>query len=143
METQSKKVVLVGGCFDILHYGHVEFLRQARELGSSLTILLETDSRIKLLKGYSRPFHTQIVRKKMLEALRYVDTVILLPEDMTHEKYAQVVSDIHPSIIAITTGDPILERKYELAKSVGATLITIPHINAPSTTDIATMLGLE
>ncbi len=143
MDVQVKKIILVGGCFDILHYGHVEFLRQARALGDHLIVLLESDSRIKLLKGYSRPFHTQAIRKKMLEAIRYVDTVIVLPEHMTHETYERITGDIHPAIIAVTAGDPILKRKLELATSIGAELITITRTDAPSTTDIATILGLE
>ena len=143
MDTKSKTTVLVGGCFDILHFGHIEFLHKAQELGTYLIVLLEADSRIKDLKGDTRPFHTQLMRKRMLESLRYVDEVISLPDNMTHEKYAHKVKDIHPDIIAITTGDPICERKSELATIVGATLVVIPRFESPTTSQIAHILELE
>ena len=81
-------VVLVGGCFDILHIGHIRFLKAARKQGDSLVVALESDEFIRLQKR-REPFHTQAERAEILAALRSVDTVILLPLLSTDEDYAR------------------------------------------------------
>ena len=64
------KVVLVGGCFDLLHYGHIAFLKEAKKHGDYLIVLLESDENVRRLKGEGRPFHTQKQRKEMLASCR-------------------------------------------------------------------------
>ena len=82
------KVVLVGGCFDVLHFGHIEFLKHAKEQGTFLVVALESDENVKRRKGDLRPIHTQEQRKGMLQALSFVDEVIMLPT-MTHDNEYQ------------------------------------------------------
>ena len=96
------KVVLVGGCFDILHYGHISFLEKAKSLGDCLIVALESDENVKKLKGPGRPIHTQKQRAGMLKELKCVDEVILLPPIPDYER---LVQKIEPDIIAITQGD--------------------------------------
>ena len=62
----SKKVVLVGGCFDVLHYGHIHFLSSAKNHGDQVVVALESDENVKTRKGSTRPIHTQAQRKAML-----------------------------------------------------------------------------
>jgi len=50
-----KKIVLVGGCFDLLHYGHVRFLEEAKKLGNHLVVALESDENVRRVKGEARP----------------------------------------------------------------------------------------
>src|SRR5690242_1743275 len=76
---ENGKTVLVGGCFDILHLGHITFLEKAKKMGDRLVVLLESDQKTKLLKGPKRPVHSQKDRAKVLSALRFVDFVIMLP----------------------------------------------------------------
>jgi len=76
-----KKKVLVGGCFDILHYGHIHFLKNARALGDYLVIALESDKNIKRIKGSFRPIHDQDKRREILESLNFVDEVIILKDE--------------------------------------------------------------
>lgn len=139
----AKRIVLVGGCFDLLHYGHVTFLKKAKELGDWLVVALESDENVRKLKGDSRPIHTQPQRKEMLKALAFVDEVIALPPMKTDEDYAKLVADIQPSVIAITEGDSLLEKKQKHAQSVGAQLVVIPKVPTPSTSLLAKLLGLE
>lgn len=138
-----KKIVLVGGCFDLLHYGHIEFLRQAKTHGDYLIVALESDQNVRRMKGDSRPIHTQIQRKSMLEALTFVDEVLSLPIMTTNREYDELVNKIHPSVIAVTDGDPLVEKKKEQAIAIGATVVEIPKIHTPSTSQLAKLLGLE
>lgn len=138
-----KKIILVGGCFDVLHFGHVRFLEQAKALGSTLVVLLESDEKVRAMKGDKRPIHTQEQRKIMLEALDCVDEVVILPELTTDAYYQTLVDRLKPSVIAVTEGDPILEIKQKQAATIGARLVVIPKIHTPSTSQLAKLLGLE
>jgi len=138
-----KKTVLVGGAFDILHYGHIHFLKKAKALGTYLVVALESDKNIKKLKGKNRPIHNQNKRREMLESLHFVDQVIILANKMKDKDYDKLVKIVNPQIIAVTAGDPIIEKKRKQAEEIGATLIEIPRIKSPSTSDLAKLLKIE
>lgn len=142
-KTKKSKVVLVGGVFDILHYGHIHFLKKAKALGSYLIVALESDINVKRLKGEKRPIHGQYQRREMLESLHFVDKVIILKDEMKDEDYEKLVKIISPQIIAVTKGDPIIEKKQKQAAGIGARLVEIPRIKSPSTSQIAKLLKLE
>lgn len=137
------KKVLVGGCFDLLHFGHISFLKQAKALGDYLVVALESDENARRMKGDNRPIHNQKQRKEMLEALSVVNEVLMLPPMKTNEEYDALVNRIKPAIIAVTEGDPILDKKKNQAEAVGAQLVVIPKIHTPSTSQLAKLLGLE
>lgn len=138
-----KKIVLVGGCFDLFHYGHISFLKQAKTHGTHLVVLLESDEKVRKLKGDSRPIHNQNQRKEMLEALSCVDEVIIMPAITSDQDYINLVARIQPTIIAVTEGDPMVEKKRRQATRFGATLVEIPKIHTLSTSQLAKLLGLE
>jgi D-beta-D-heptose 7-phosphate kinase/D-beta-D-heptose 1-phosphate adenosyltransferase len=69
--------VIVNGTFDIIHPGHLALLNYAKSLGDSLVVAIDTDDRVKELKGPSRPINNQNERKLLLENLRAVDEVYL------------------------------------------------------------------
>jgi FAD synthetase len=135
--------VLVGGCFDLIHIGHIYFLEEAKKLGDKLVVLLESDETIKRLKGEHRPIHTQEERKRMLEAIRFIDEVIPLPPLKTDTEYLERVEKIHPDIIAFTEGDSMQDKKMKQAELVGAQCISIPKIPNRSTTSLAKALEVE
>ena len=137
------KTVLVGGCFDLLHFGHINFLREAKKHGDYLIVALESDENVRRMKGDNRPIHTQVQRKEMLEALTFVDEVRSLPQMKTDDDYNNLVLEIKPAIIAITEGDPILDKKQKQAGSIGAKLIIIPKVHTPSTSQLAKLLNLD
>lgn len=137
------KKVLVGGCFDLLHYGHVAFLTEANKQGNWLVVALESDENVRRMKGNGRPIHSQEHRKAMLEALLCVDEVIPLPLMNSHQEYYDLVTRVQPQIIAITEGDLLESNKREQATKVGAQLVVIPKIPTPSTSQLAKLLGLE
>lgn len=117
---KNKKIVLVGGCFDVLHPAHVIFLKKAKKAGDFLVVLLESDEKIKKLKGKNRPIYSQKERAIMLNALKAVDQVILLPFTEDEKKYDKLIRKINPDIIATTVGDPNLDYKKRAAKLAGA-----------------------
>jgi len=136
-------IVLAGGCFDILHIGHVRFLREAKQLGKTLVILLESDATVQRIKGEQRPYFTQQERAEMLSQLRSVDVVICLPEMHQDQEYIDLVKAIHPTVIAVTEGDSSLPKKEEQAARIGARMGIISHIETHSTSSLAQLLGVD
>lgn len=139
----NNRIVLVGGCFDFIHFGHVSFLRQAKSLGDRLIVALESDENVRLSKGKTRPIHTQKQRREMLESLSFIDEVILLPLMKTDTDYFEMVSRVHPAVIAVTEGDPIIDKKRKQAETIGAQLAVVPKVHTPSTSQLAKLLDLE
>jgi rfaE bifunctional protein nucleotidyltransferase chain/domain len=125
---KQKTTVLVGGCFDVLHLGHITFLEKAKKLGDKLVVLLESDENIKKDKGHNRPINNQENRAKVLMSLKVVDKVIKLPEMKTDEEYVALVKKISPAIIAITDGDRRTLQKEEQARIVGAKLVKVTKL---------------
>ncbi|OGG08602.1 hypothetical protein A2154_00655 [Candidatus Gottesmanbacteria bacterium RBG_16_43_7] len=137
------RVVLVGGCFDVLHYGHISFLKSAKQLGDTLIVALESDANVNKMKGSQRPVHNQMQRRQMLAALSMVDQIIPLPVMNSDSDYRKLVLSIKPHIIATTQGDPMIQKKQQHAASVGAKLKIIPKVRTPSTSQLAKLIGLE
>lgn len=137
-----RPLVLVGGCFDILHLGHVRFLKAAKKHGTVL-VALESDQSLKQYKGIARPIHSQTDRAEVLSSLETVDFITLLPHFSSHQQYFDLVTTIKPNCIAVTEGDPLLANKQKQAGSVGATIITVAAIKTPSTSQLVKLLALE
>jgi len=137
MNKSNKKIVLVGGCFDVLHVGHIIFLEKAKKLGDKLVVLLESDENIKRKKGKNRPINSQKNRSKVLSSLKMVDEVIRLPVMKNDEEYLNLVKKIKPKIIAVSEGDKNIIQKRGQARLVGARLIKVTDlIKQQSTTKI-------
>jgi D-beta-D-heptose 7-phosphate kinase/D-beta-D-heptose 1-phosphate adenosyltransferase len=73
--------IFVNGTFDVLHPGHVALLKHARGLGDNLLVAIDSDRRVRELKGPGRPFFNQLERKQTLESLRWVDRVAIFDTD--------------------------------------------------------------
>ena len=71
------KTVWTNGCFDVLHRGHFELFKYARSLGDFLVVGIDSDEKVKKDKGPSRPFNTMADRKFVLEAIRYINEVVV------------------------------------------------------------------
>jgi len=123
----KNKIILVGGCFDLIHYGHLQFLQKARALGDHLVVALESDEFIRQHK-HREPIHTQTQRAAILRALTMVDEVIELPLLSTYSDYFQLVKRIQPSVIAITEGDPQFSNKQKQASEIGAKVVKVTSV---------------
>lgn len=85
LDHQGKKVVFTNGCFDLLHVGHVRYLREARALGDALVVALNSDASVRSLKGEGRPINSAEDRAEILRALEFVDQVVVFDEPrVTH-----------------------------------------------------------
>jgi len=120
----SGKRVLVGGCFDIIHIGHVRFFQHAHAHGDVLIVALESDEFIRTIK-MKEPFHTQEERAEILSSMKNVDIVVLLPFLKDFIAYENMVKKIQPDKIAVTKYDPQIENKVKHAKSVNAEVISV------------------
>lgn len=128
LKRQNQTIVLVGGCFDILHPGHVVFLQKAKKEADLLVVLLESDEKVKKLKGKNRPVHTQLDRAKVLSALKVVDYVVMMPNMENEKEYDELIYKIKPDIIALTKGysNPTYHKRS--AKFSGAKLKYVTEI---------------
>jgi len=133
----NKSIILVGGCFDILHKGHIEFLHKAGLLADKLLVFLESDGNVKRRKGLFRPIHTQEDRARIIEKIKGVDAVILLPDITEDNDYFELVKRCRPDIIGITAGEENVEIFNQHADAVGARLVEVmPRIKGYSTQEI-------
>jgi rfaE bifunctional protein nucleotidyltransferase chain/domain len=131
-----RPLIFTNGVFDILHRGHASYLSQARELGASLVVGVNSDSSVKMLgKGDDRPINTEADRQALLAALESVDMVVLFAEQTPVKLITQIRPDIY-----VKGGDYEIDTLDEarLVKSWGGKAIAIPFLYERSTT---TLLG--
>ena len=84
---ENNKIIFINGCFDLLHRGHIELFQYAKKLGKYLIVAIDSDSRVKELKGSSRPINNQFDRMFMLLSIKYVDEVKIFSNQNELEKY--------------------------------------------------------
>lgn len=144
LANKGKTKVLVGGCFDILHLGHLRFLKKAKNQGDVLFVALESDQNVQKLKGKDRPINSQKERAKVLAELCPVDYVILLSPLQDDQDYFSLVEKIQPQIIAVTAKDLQIKNKKKQAQKVGAKVkVVTPLLTTNSTTRLAKILEKE
>lgn len=126
-------VVATGGCFDILHAGHVACLDAARRLGDVLVVLLNSDTSVRRLKGPSRPVVPEADRACVLQSLSSVDAVVVFAEDDPRTALGQLRPDIWAKG-GDYGGTPLPETK--LVHSWGGRVVLLPYVDGRSTTAI-------
>jgi D-glycero-beta-D-manno-heptose 1-phosphate adenylyltransferase len=103
LRAEGKRIVLANGCFDLLHVGHVRYLREARREGDVLFVGLNSDRVVARLKGAGRPLMPAEERIEMLEALRDVDHVVVFEDDTADRLVAMIRPDVHAKGTDYTT----------------------------------------
>lgn len=125
-------IVLANGVFDVIHVGHIELLKFASTLGR-VVVAIDSDSRVRSSKGHDRPVNSQDERKRILEALRYVDSVLIFSNE---EELRAIHRDVSPDFLVkgsdwdeeyIRKNDGVLEKTK---------IIIFDRINEYSTTKI-------
>lgn len=125
------RIVLTNGCFDLLHPGHVRYLRAARQLGDLLVVAVNSDASVRRLKGPSRPLVPEADRCEVLAALEMVDYVVVFDEDTPAELIAALVPDV-----LVKGGDWVPDRIVgaDVVRAHGGVVRSLPFARGYSTT---------
>jgi rfaE bifunctional protein nucleotidyltransferase chain/domain len=133
--SHGHKAVLTNGCFDLLHAGHIYFLKEARRAGDALFVALNSDASVRALKGPSRPFQSERERAYALSALACVDVVFIFNEPRLSEEIRALRPDIY-----VKAGDYSLETldagERAALHEAGAEIRFLPFLPGFSTTGL-------
>jgi rfaE bifunctional protein nucleotidyltransferase chain/domain len=128
LRAHGRRIVFTNGCFDIIHVGHIRYLREAKSLGALLVVGLNSDSSVAKLKP-GRPVNSESFRAEVLAALEMVDYVTLFTEDTPYE----LIRALKPDVL-VKGGD------WRKENIVGADLVaevhSLPFVEGMSTTGI-------
>ncbi len=133
LRKKGKKIAFTNGCFDILHIGHVRYLREAKKTADILVLALNSDSSVKKIKGEKRPLVPQEDRAEIMAALEFIDFVTIFDETTPLE----LINLLKPDVL-IKGGDWAEDKVVgrDEIKKWGGKLTLIPEINGKSTTSI-------
>ena len=137
LKLHDRKIVFTNGCFDVLHYGHVRYLLEARKLGDLLVVGLNNDDSVRRLKGSTRPVNGENERAFVLAALSCVDYVSLFEEDTPEELIKIVCPDV-----LVKGGDYTIDNIVgaDFVQRNGGVVTTIPFVEGFSSTRIIEQL---
>jgi len=134
-------VVTVNGCFDVLHAGHIKFLKSAKMYGDYLIVLINSDASVTRLKGPGRPINNIRDRVEMLRALACVNEVVVFNEDTPINALNAIQPAVH-----VKGGSYIKEKVEEekkLVESWGGKIVFTPMREGYSSTDVIKKAGLK
>lgn len=133
LKRSGKTVVFTNGCFDLMHPGHVRYLKKARKLGDALIVALNSDRAVQELKGKSRPILFEQERAEVMAALGCVDYVLIFDDISPRETIAALLPDI-----LVKGGDWSLDQIIgrEEVEAAGGKVLSLPFVEGSSTTEI-------
>lgn len=134
------RVVVAGGCFDVLHAGHVRLLEAARGLGDALIVLINSDRGIRALKGPGRPLNSEGDRARVLASLRWVDAVATFDEPTPVEALRRLRPEV------FVKGGEYRERplpEQPVLRGWGGEVVLLPHLEGRSTTRLIKEMALH
>jgi rfaE bifunctional protein nucleotidyltransferase chain/domain len=137
VRARNGTVVATGGCFDLLHAGHIRTLDAARSMGDCLIVCLNSDDSVRALKGPSRPLNRQDDRAEVLGALGCVDHVVVFDGPDPREVLAELRPDVW-----VKGGDYTPESlpETELVRGWGGAVVVVPYHDGRSTTRLAQLM---
>lgn len=133
LRATGNRIVFTNGCFDILHKGHVEYLRQAKHYGDILIVGINSDTSVRKIKGGGRPVMPLESRLAVVDALKFVDIVVPFDEHTPVELIKLIKPDIH-----VKGGDYQEDELPEtpIVKQLGGKVVIVPLVEGYSTTSI-------
>ncbi len=133
LRAEGRIVVFTNGVFDLLHVGHVRYLAQARALGDVLIVAINSDARVRELKGDGRPIITDLERAEVLAALRSVSYVTIFDDISPRSLIISVLPDV-----LVKGGDYSLDEIHgrDEVEAAGGRVVSLPFIEGASTTGI-------
>lgn len=137
VKLHRQKIVFTNGCFDVLHFGHVHYLMEAKALGDILVVGLNSDDSVRRLKGPSRPINGEKERAFVLAALSCIDYVIVFEEDTPKE----LIETVRPDVL-VKGSDYALDQIVgaDFVTRNGGTVTTLPFVEGFSSTRIIEQL---
>ena len=144
LKKKGKKIVLVSGCYDLVHLGHVRFLSDSKRKGEILIVSIGSDKNIKIIKGPERPIMNEAYRASMIASLLPVDFAVIdeepitLPDRLNFEK---LVSIIKPHYVAVNNTDHSIQAKQILLKKY-CTKLRIIDVESTSITSSTKILSI-
>ncbi|MBI4417998.1 MAG: D-glycero-beta-D-manno-heptose 1-phosphate adenylyltransferase [Ignavibacteriales bacterium] len=133
LRQEGRRVVFTNGCFDILHRGHVDYLRKAKGMGDVLIVGLNTDSSVRRLKGADRPIVDEDDRAEVLASLASVDYVCVFNEDTPQKLIEVLVPDVLVKGADWAVSDVVGK---DVVEAAGGTVRTIEFLPNRSTSGI-------
>ncbi len=139
-ELHRKKIVFTNGCFDVLHFGHVHYLLEAKKLGDILVVGLNSDNSVRRLKGPARPINGENERAFVLAALSFVDYITVFEEDTP----LNLIKIVQPEVL-VKGGDYALDQIVgaDFVSQNGGIVTTIPFVEGYSSSRIIEQLKTE
>lgn len=134
LRQKGKRIVFTNGCFDIIHIGHISYLKEAKNFGDVLIVGLNSDESVRMIKGDKRPLMPQEERAEILASLEMVDFVVLFDEPVPDELIKIVKPDFHIKGGDYSSPDELPEAK--LVRSLGGKVVIARGIEGKSTTNI-------
>src|SRR5918998_2133558 len=133
LRREGRRLVFTNGVFDLLHVGHVRYLREARALGDALIVAINSDRAARELKGASRPLMTESERAEVLAALEAVSFVTVFDELSPRKLIAELLPDV-----LVKGGDYRVDEIHgrEEVEAAGGRVLSLPFVEGASTTDI-------
>ena len=135
LRSAGKRLVVTNGCFDLLHVGHVTYLKNARDYGEALLVGLNGDDSVRQLKGPDRPINSEADRATVLAALQAVDAVCIFPE-----KTATHLLTVAEPYVYVKGGDYTVETlnqdERHAVEGSGGRIVIIPFVPGKSTTAV-------
>ncbi len=133
----GKKIVFTNGCFDLLHIGHVKYLKEAKSKGDFLVVGINADASVKRLKGPTRPIQNEIDRSEILAALESVDATVIFTEDTPEN----LIKMVRPDVL-VKGGDWKINQIVggEFVQSYGGQVLSLMFIDGKSTTSIVSKI---
>ena len=132
-QAAGETVIFTNGCFDLLHYGHLHYLADARDLGDKLIVGLNSAASVRRLKGEHRPINDELTRQHLLAALEVVDALVVFEDDTPLDLICRVAPDI-----LVKGGDwqphQIVGSDFVLKN--GGKVMSLPFVEGYSTTNI-------
>jgi cytidyltransferase-like protein len=121
---------LATGVFDVLHSEHLKFLHKAKAAGDLLLVGLESDQRVKKMKGPTRPIYPAEVRKNNLEIWQLADSAFILPENFeSSADHENLIKLIRPAILAVSSHTAHLPEKSAILQKYGGQVIVVHQYN--------------
>lgn len=134
LRSEGKRIVFTNGCFDIIHLGHIRYLREAKSKGDILIVGLNSDESVRKIKGESRPIMGQEERAEILASLEMVDFVVIFEETVPDELIKLIKPDVHIKGGDYQSPDELPEAK--LVRSLGGQVMIAKGVEGKSTSNI-------